>query len=262
MPEEITDAKVINSNNELKVVLPLTKSTSKIRVKTRTFFGDYGVPVAARQIKLGLSNYVEWQIGYDLEANPENYQKTSLKDKTFIDYKNRRKYSYELSEILFYSFNRGLLNQEDITNTYKDIMSVQEERTLEKREDMQICRTNPLREVVNGVEFYRMTVKYPMLVYKFGQYDIYAEVIIKEKQRAVGTQAMLYVCLPITKLRFSKNIIGRTLEKKETADWIIGTDEAVLSLKLFRIFGMLSSSHRADVLAIFRMLFPFIAEIP
>ncbi len=101
-----------------------------------------------------------------------------------------------------------------------------------------------------------MIVKYPMLVHKFGQYDIYAEVIIREKQRAVGTQAMLYVCLPITTLQFKQNAIGRVLDAKETGVWPIGQDEAKLALELFRVFGMLSPKHRFDVLAILKMLFP------
>lgn len=120
---------------------------------------------------------------------------------------------------------------------------------------MAICRTNPQLATINGVEFYRMTVKYPMLVHKFGQYDIYAEVTVKEKQKAIGTQAMLYVCLPLVSLRFKRNIIGRTLDANESGEWVIGKEEANLALELFRIFGMLSPKHRFDVLAIFDMLF-------
>ena len=253
---ELEDAKVVVTNGELKVKLPLTKATGKIRIKERSFFGDYGSPVAGRSQNIGLTNYVEWQIGYDLLANSSNESKTTLKDSTFMNYKGECKYAYELSEILYYSVKHGLLNAETIKSVYDQIQSVPESDTLEKREDMAICRTNPQQTMVNGVDFYRMTVKYPMLVHKFGQYDIYAEVIIKEKQRAVGTQAMLYVCLPITSLCFKKNIIGRNLDAKETADWIVGKEEAALSLELFRIFGMLSPKHRFDVLAIFKALFP------
>ena len=256
---DLEDAKVFVSNHELKVTLPLTKPTGKIRIKERSFFGDYGLPVAGRTQNIGLTNYVEWQIGYDLLANASNKSKTTLLDSTFINYKGERKYGYELSEILYYSVKRGILSPEQIKDTYVKIKSVPEDDTLEKREDMAICRTHPQPTNVNGVDFFRMTVKYPMLVHKFGQYDIYAEVIIKEKQRAVGTQAMLYVCLPITSLQFKKNIIGRTLDAKEVADWIIGKEEAALSLELFRIFGMLSPKHRFDVLAIFEMLFPGLA---
>lgn len=253
---DLEDAKVFDSGVELKVTLPLTKPTGKIRIKERSFFGEYGAPVAGRTQKIGLANYVEWQIGYDLLADASNKSKTSLRDSMFTNYKGKRKYAYELSEILYYSVKRGLISLEEIKRIYVKIKDLPESDTLERREDMEICRTNPQPVNVNGVDFFRMTVKYPMLVHKFGQYDIYAEVMIKEKQYAIGTQAMLYVCLPITSLRFTRNIIGRTFEAKETADWIVGREEASLSLELFRIFGMLSPKHRFDVLAIFKMLFP------
>ena len=42
------------------------------------------------------------------------------------------------------------------------------------------------------------------------------------------------------------------------ADWVIGKEEAELSLEIFRIFGMLSPRHRSDSLAILKMLFPSI----
>lgn len=257
---DIDNAKVSISSNELKVILPLTKPTGKIRIKERSFFGDYGLPVAARTKELGLTNYVEWQIGYDLLANSSNKSRTSLQDCTFVNYKGERKYAYELSEILYYSVKQGFISIEQINATYIKIKGVSESDTLEKREDMAICRTNPRLVNVNGIDFFRMTVKYPMLAHKFGQYDIYAEVIIKEKQRAVGTQAMLYVCLPITSLRCKRSIIGRPLEAKETADWIINENEAALALELFRIFGMLSPKHRFDILAILEMLFPNIGR--
>jgi len=99
-------------------------------------------------------------------------------------------------------------------------------------------------------------VSYPLFVHRFGQYEIFAEIMIREKQRAVGTQAMLYVCLPITALRFKRLPLGRTLETKECAEWHIGKEEASLALELFRVFGMLSPKHRHDVMAILKMLFP------
>lgn len=71
-----------------------------------------------------------------------------------------------------------------------------------------------------------------------------------------GTQAMLYVCLPITTLKFPRPVLGRTLDTKECAEWIVGREEAALSLEMFRVLGMLSPKHRHDVMAILRMLFP------
>lgn len=255
------NAKIHYTTGKLKISLPLTQPTGKIRIKERTFFGDYGIPFASRQEKLGINNYIEWQIGYDLEATVDNQCKTSLNEYSFINYKGIRKFAYELSELLFYSAKMRLISDEEIKTLYKQISSISETGTIEQMETMAISRTNPMPTVLNGLDFYKMIVQYPLLVHKFGKYDIYAEILVREKQRAVGTQAMLYLCLPITSLHFKECPLGRILQAKETADWVIENNEAKLALELFRIFGMLSPKHRFDVLAILRMLFPYLQSI-
>lgn len=127
----------IISKNPLSISLPLTAPTGKIRVKQRDTFSEYGQPVAVKTTKMQNSNYVEWQIGYDLLAN------------------------------------------EDLT---------------------------------------------------------------KEKQRAVGVQPMLYVCIPITELEFKKQVIGRPLETKEYGKWNVTLDVAEFSLEVFKMFGMLTEN--------------------
>lgn len=248
------EAKVVNSQGGLFVNLPLTKPTGKIRVKRRSFFADYGEPIAPRQVRLSQSSYVEWQIGYDLLASAENRGKTSLKNSTFRNYKNELKFAYELSEIVFYASQHGFITNADVRKCIADIRMVPAENTFE--ETSSISRTNPKEVSINGLPFYEMRVSYPLFVHRFGQYEIFAEIMIREKQRAVGTQAMLYVCMPIMALTFSRPALGRSLEPKECAEWHIGKEEAELSLELFRVFGMLSPKHRHDVIAILEMLFP------
>lgn len=80
----------------------------------------------------------------------------------------------------------------------------------------------------------------------------------REKQRGVGVQPMLYVCIPVTMLSFDTDPLSRVLQSKETSDWVIGKPEAQLSLELFRIFGMLSNKHRHDVLAILEKMFSWL----
>lgn len=249
---ETNEAKVVNTCDYVFVNLPLTKATSKIRVKRRSFFAEYGEPVATRQASLSQSCYVEWQIGYDLLKSAENQGKTSLDKSTFKNYKGDTKYAYELSEIVFYAWQHGLVKDADIKKCISDIRSVADSNTFE--ETASISRTNPKEVSINGLPFYEMSVSYPLFVHRFGQYEIFAEIMIREKQKAVGTQAMLYVCLPITALTFCKQPIGRTLESKECAEWRIGREEAALSLELFRVFGMLSPKHRHDVISILEML--------
>lgn len=250
------EAKVVNCSTHVFVNLPLTRPTGKIRVKRRSFFAEYGAPVAPRQVALSQSNYVEWQIGYDLLASPENAGQTSLRDRIFTNYKRERKYAYELSEIVYYAHRHGLIGITDVQRCYDQINGVADEKTFE--ETASISRTNSRERMINGLPFYEMTVSYPLFVHRFGQYEIFAEIMIREKQKAVGTQAMLYVCLPLTSLSFEVNPLGRTLNAKECAQWRIGREEAELALELFRVFGMLSPKHRYDVQAILKLLFPSI----
>jgi hypothetical protein len=82
-------------------------------------------------------------------------------------------------------------------------------------------------------------VKYPVLVHKFGEYEILTELIIREKQRAVGVQPMLYFCFPVTELRSDVPFIGRTAEPKETARFIISSGNIRIFVRMLRIFGTL-----------------------
>ena len=240
--------------------LPLTQPTGKIRAKQRNSFYEYGIPVAARQSPLQQSMYVEWQIGYDLLASgkdgEKNKEKTSIPT-TFKNYKQENKYAYELNEILYYAVKElKFISPNEVEQTYKSIKNTSDANLLDVIDSMRISRTNPIETQINGMNFYEMKVSYPLIMYKFGKYDIYAEVINREKQRAVGVQPMLYLCIPITLLNFSQNPLGRILDRNECGEWIIQKGEAELALELFRIFGMLSKKHRYDVLAILEMLFP------
>lgn len=249
----MNEAKFCIENDKIFVTLPLTSPTGKVRIKERNSFYEYGIPVAVRQTPLSLKHYVEWQIGYDILNSIENRTRTMLQNYPFVNYKGESKLPYELAEILFYSCEKKLVDKKDIIMTYNEILST--EKTIDIMEEMQITRTNPMETKINGIDFYKMKISYPLLVHRFGKYDIYAEIIIKEKQRAVGIQPMLYVCLPITALQFEHNALERTLESKECASWNIGKEEAKLSLELFRIFGMLSKKHKYDVAAILKTLF-------
>lgn len=237
------EAKVCCTENELKVVLPMTQPTGKIRIKERSFFAEYGVPVAARQVCLGMNHYVEWQIGYDLLANSENEARTSLAAFPFRNYKQEEKFAYELSELLYYSWKKDLLSEKQIRDVIEKIQDVDAEDTFERLATMNISRTNPQEVEINGLPFYKMLVSYPMLVHKFGKYDIYAEVVIKEKQRAVGTQAMLYVCLPLSSLKFRRPVFGRAV-----CAWFDPNAASDESIEILAISDILDWARR-DVIA-------------
>ena len=253
------DVKVIYNANGLSVRLLLTQAKGKIRVKERSSINEYGNSVAVRQNAINSNMYVEWQIGYDLLASGSNAEKnapkTSIKT-IFKNYKGESKFAYELSEIVFYSHKMGLISDQDIVDLQRDISAASNDNLLDVIEFMQIERTAPIEKKINGLSFNYMKVSYPLVVHKFGNLDIYAEVMNREKQSAVGVQPMLYVCIPMTALRMKPNPIGRSLNVKECGEWVIGAPEAKVALDLFRLFGLLSEKHKFDVLAILKMLFP------
>ena len=45
-----------------------------------------------------------------------------------------------------------------------------------------------MQQDILEIDFYYSEVKYPLLVHKFGNFDILIEIIIKEKQRAIRVQ--------------------------------------------------------------------------
>jgi len=88
------------------------------------------------------------------------------------------------------------------------------------------------------------------LIHKFNGYEIVTEIKITEKQYAVGTQPMLYLCFPVTKLKAKTNLIGRTAKTKEIAYFEITENNIKVFLEMLKMFGVLSNSHKHDILQI------------
>ena len=95
-------------------------------------------------------------------------------------------------------------------------------------------------------------LEYPLLVHKFDKYEIITEIKITEKQRAVGVQPMLYFCFPITKLK--EILIGRSASQNEKGTFVINKNNISVFLELLKIFGVLSISHKNDVLSILNVI--------
>ncbi len=237
-----------NENKRILVDIPLTTPSGKIRIKSRSMFYEYGNPHAAGTKPLHQNNYVEWQIGYDLEDKRKN--ESSLPHKSFIAYNGKKKVLYELSEYLYYLHSWDMTTSSELEETFEFLSDLEEENLLSNHPSCQITRTHPVEKQINNTVFYGMTLNYPQLVYKFGVYEIIAEITIREKQRAIGVQPMLYLCFPITELQVSENLIGRTANPKEKAIFIIDKKNYRIIIEMVRIFGMLSPSHYKDILAI------------
>jgi hypothetical protein len=237
------------------VNIPLTTTSGKIRVKERNILNEYDIPVATKQIKFSQKHYIEWQIGYDVVvAEKDKFKETTLKDKKFIGSNDKEKALYELSEFLYYFYKWNIITKKQLQEIINFIKNIDDDRLIDRNTNYSILRSNFKEISLFGIEFLQAEIKYPLLVHKFKNYDIITEIVIKEKQRAVGIMPMLYLCFPITELKSKTILLNRTAKTKEYATFILDKNNIDLLLELIKIFGILSKNHKHDILEILKIV--------
>ncbi len=229
----------------------LTQTSGKIRVKQRSFVYEYGLPFASRTNKIMQNCYIEWQIGYDAVIDDE--KKMALTTGTninFIGANGKCKTIYELSEYIYYFYQWNIVNKNDLLTIIEYLSLIPDKDLIELNSELSISRTHPVYKKICNIDFEASQVSYPLLIHKFQNYEIVAEIVIKEKQRAAGIQPMLYFCFPITELQFENGnyLVGRKAELKEYGIFVINKQNIDVCLQMIRIFGILSPSHKIDVL--------------
>lgn len=240
-----------NKNKKIIVSIPLTKLKSKIRIKKRSYFNEYGEPVSTAQEKFTQSCYVEWQIGYDvITSKKDKLELTTIKEALFIDANGNKKTLYELSEYIYYFYKWNIVTKDDLSSIKSFLQGLKEEDFIEYPSNFAIERSHPINKNVLGIDFLYTQVKYPILVHKFGDYEILTEIKLTERQYAIGVQSMLYFCFPITELKSDMPLINRTANTNETCDFEINRNNINIFLEMFKIFGILSKNHNKDITTI------------
>jgi hypothetical protein len=243
--------RIVESSRTLAIAIPLALPTDKVRIKKRSCFSEYGEPVAARQKPFSQLNYVEWQIGYDVDVKDNKKMKyTTLPDERYTGANGKTKALYELSEYIYYFYRWGIIEKGTLLALKDFLQNLKTEDFVDYPANFAIDRSQPVPKQFLGLDFFYAQVKYPLLVHKFSSYEVLVEIIIKENQKAVGVQPMLYLCFPITELVPKKPLLGRPAEKREKADFIISRANIDIFIHMIRIFGILSAAHNKDVLAI------------
>lgn len=242
----------INKNKKtLTIEIPLTNGTGKTRIKQRSFFNEYGIPVPTRKKPFTQNCYVEWQIGYDaVVEKEEKLALTSIKDCFFTGANEKKKTLYELSEYVYYFHKWNIISKAQLLKIKTYLEKLTENDFIDNPNKFPIERSHPTPKIVNGIDFSYTQVKYPMLIHKFGKYEILTEIKVTEKQYAIGVQPMLYFCFPITELNTTSDLIGRIAEAKECAELVITSENIGIFLEMLKIFGILSSSHNKDIISI------------
>ncbi|BAW73654.1 type II restriction enzyme [Helicobacter pylori] len=243
---------LIKINHDEKVIgifIPLTSISGKVRVKIRHAFSDYGVSTATRTIPFSLKHYVEWQIGYDvpIKDKEKKFELTTLKDEKyhFLGANNKVKTLYELSEIICYAKQLGLISLENLENTLKYL----EKQKQFIEDNFMITRERFRSHQFGGMDFELSRISYPLLIHSFND-DQLSEIVIREQQHGSKTQAMLYFCFSTLELKTATPLLNRTATPKEHALLIIHQTNAPMFLEMLKIFGLLSQAHHDDVLKI------------
>ena len=243
-------------NKCIRAIIPLTRHQTNIRIKSRSMFYEYGVPHYGGSQPFHQSNYVEWQIGYDLVDDMKNRARTSLPNVSFMASNGSKRIFYELSEYLYHLYSWGIILASEIQSTFDFVSSLEEVDLIFNHPDMKISKTPPVEKEINGTLFYKNALKYPQLIYKLGKFEITVEILIKERQRALGIQPMFCLCFPITELKFNDPILGRKAFPNEKGQFIINETNSNIVIEMIKIFGMLSLPHNHDTIEILKVVLP------
>lgn len=241
-PADYKNVLVDAKTGVVEVRLPLTDVTGSARVKRRSADG-FGVPIAPSKSELDASCYLEWQIGYDTtDAND-----VSVVSQVTFKRDSRTKYGSELTKILAEGLRIGLLPREELAavrNALPELRVV----NLEGAEKVLLyLEPSVARDAALPEGFERFVQKVPQLVKTTPHGAI--EIQFKPKQRAVGYQPMVYVCLPLAKWRVASGALrgsGRA-RAKETVTYAFTRENIPFLLDIVRAFAIASPAHNEDL---------------
>lgn len=225
--------------------LPLTAVAGKVRIKERSTFSDYGLPIAPTQTHINIKHYVEWQIGYDEVVSKDDFH--------FIGANKKPKKIFELSQIIQKFYQNSIISKNDLL-TLK--AKVEQNDELIERE-MKITHTHFAPKKIANINFLESQISYPLLIHNFENNEFLSEIVVREKQRAVGVQGMLYFCFPVHLLKNAngeRDFLGRCIKSKEKGYLQINQNNIQIFLKMLQIFGILSQNHKHDVLEILNFI--------
>ena len=249
-------------NNKIFVDIPLTTQSGKTRVKVRNGIHECGYLVATRQDPFSTNHYIEWQIGYGVDASDKDKLKLSkLPNIKFDDCNGKTKALYELSEYFYYFVELGFINKSDIEHLKSHLQEHMNNPCsfFDSQDAFKVSKGSvspphiQYLPTTNKTGWIYQYIINPMLAYHLEDVNIWIEIISKEKQRAVGIQPMLYVCIPIGNLQPKPGypgFFGRPAYQNECACLTLDFSYKEFLLETLRIFGTLSANHNHDVWSI------------
>jgi hypothetical protein len=226
----------------IEVRLPLTDVTGPARVKQRAADG-FGLPIAPTKTTLDGACYLEWQISYDSTTTDH----PSLVPEVKLQREGRTKYGCELTKILADGLRVKLWTRDDLAALRRELDTLKP-LDLETAEQIALVPEPPkTTDVALPAGFERFVQKVPQLVKSTPHGAV--EIQFKPKQRAVGYQPMVYVCLPQPQWHRSDGkprSTGRA-KSKETVLYRFTAENRELLFAIVRAFAIASKEHNEDL---------------
>ena len=228
---------IFTNGNSVRVRLPLTDVTGKVRVKEISPDG-FGIPVAPSKTVLGKKHHLEWQIGYDI---PNTNSPTLVPEIKFTR-NGETKYGHELSKIIFEAVRLGLLSTNDLIREIEALKKIPPAEFEESRAVQVEVSTN---SVSDG--FQRAVQRLPQFTKTTPHGSV--QIQLKQKQRAVGYQAMVYVCLPLNQILDMNGNLRKPgpASSRETVYYVFNHKNAAFLLDIIHAFGIASQQHNGDI---------------
>jgi hypothetical protein len=228
---------IVSTTNSIRVRLPLTDVTGKVRVKEMSPDG-FGVPIAPMKSALGEKDYLEWQIGYDI---PNTNSPSVVPEIKFIR-NGETKYGHELSKIIFESVRLGILSTNDLIREIDELKKIPPTEFEESRAVQVEVSTNAAAD-----GFQSAIQRLPQFTKTTPHGSV--QIQLKQKQRAVGYQAMVYVCLPMSEVLVLDGSPRKSgpAKSKETVYYDFNRGNAAFILDIIHAFGIASQQHNDDI---------------
>ena len=152
------------------------------------------------------------------------------------------KHGHELIRIIFDAVRLGILSTNDLAREMAALKAVQPSEFEESQPVQVETSTNAaadgFQSAVQRLPQFTKTTPHG-----------WVQIQLKQKQRAVGYQAMVYVCLPLDEVRLADGgprPAGRAASK-ETVYYDFSRDNAGLLLDIVHAFGLASPQHNEDI---------------
>ena len=223
----------------LAIPLPITTPTGKIRVKIRKTNKCYGLSFASKQEVFTKNNYIEWQISYDTENQGDSKYKYN-----FIR-KGETKYTRELSDYLASSLENKIINKKEFNELISFTQKVKEKDEFIENKFAIERQENENVSIMN-MDFNLFKENYPLLIF-LKRKDYTIEIKIDRKQKAVGVQAMVFLCIPINQIENYENLLNRTAKTKEIVKLIVKRDFNNFIIDTVKVFAVASKQHNEDM---------------